>query len=720
MLPPLDTTTGSQSDHRCVFVRNEFPPTKGYTWVAKMRRTRTSKAEEAFAADLNAWDWATLGSSPSVDGMAAELEKTIATLTERHFPLVRTRKRSNEDPWITRSIRRLWKKKIRIYKKFGKSQSWFETDLKLQKEISDAKEFFVEQLLEDGNKGRPFYAATRKLAAASPTQPWKVTDMFVGMGPTEVCKEVLGFFGKLARTETDGMPEIPRVDGGLGHFSVDRTARLLRESKKTDSRVEGDPLPHLVRSFSDSFAPPVAEIFNRINDTGQWPASWKTEHLTIIPKIPNPVDLSECRNISCTSIFSKVLEGQVLIKLRGELAPDPMQYGGIPKCGVEHMLLELWERVLSGMEGGKNAAVMLGVDYEKAFNRMEHSACIEQLKLLGASPGSISLVGAFLEKRTMRITIDGHTSEPVSIQRGSPQGSVLGCLLYCATTQRLTKELRNDAVKGPGPGVFLYVDDTTLVDIVATENAARHISTHAPTAHMSGLSLKEDFETLNGRAEDIGMKINAKKTQLLVISPPNGYVHSASIESGSAVVHSVERLKLVGFTLGNRPDAGEHVRAIEDKIRRKVWMLFKLRSAGIRGVLLYKLYCCYLRSIIEYCSVVYHSMLTGRQAWDLERLQRLAVRVCFGTDDETDVIMAANAIDTLEERRARRCDAFLRKAFFHPRFGTEWFPQRSDVRMTLRERRMVEETRATSNRRFNSPLAFLKRRANDLGLVKTN
>ena len=442
--------------------------------------------------------------------------------------------------------------------------------------------------------------------------------------------------------------------------------------------------------------------------------------MTIIPKVPNPVDLSECRNISCTSVFSKILEGQVLIKLRGELAPDPAQYGGIPKCGVEHMLLELWEEVLSGMEGGKNAAIILGVDYEKAFNRMEHSACIDQLKLLGASPGSISLVGAFLEERTMRITIDGHTSEPVNIQRGSPQGSVLGCLLYCATTQMLTKRLRDDGVEVQGPGVFLYVDDTTLVDIVATENATRHISTHAPTAHMSGLRLEEDFETLNGRAEDIGMKINAKKTQLLVISPPNGYVHSASIGAGDTTVQSVESLKLVGFTFGNKPTAGAHVMAVEDKIRRKVWMLYKLRAAGIRGVLLYKLYCCYLRAIIEYCSVVYHSMLNGRQAWDLERLQRLAVRICFGTDDETDVIMAANAIETLEQRRARRCDAFLRKAFVHPRFGDGWFPRRSEVPMTLRERRMVEETRATSNRRFNSPLAFLKRRANDLGLVRTN
>ena len=60
----------------------------------------------------------------------------------------------------------------------------------------------------------------------------------------------------------------------------------------------------------------------------------------------------------------------------------------------------------------------------------------------GALDGSLSMVRAFLENRKMTITLDGHREEPVDIQRGSPQGSILGCLLYCVTTQTLTKDLR--------------------------------------------------------------------------------------------------------------------------------------------------------------------------------------------------------------------------------------------------------------------------------------
>lgn len=74
------------------------------------------------------------------------------------------------------------------------------------------------------------------------------------------------------------------------------------------------------------------------------------------------MDLSECRNNSCTSISSKILEGEVLAKLRSELAPHPHQFGGVPKCGTKHMLIGLWDRILDTLEGGKSAAVLLGVD----------------------------------------------------------------------------------------------------------------------------------------------------------------------------------------------------------------------------------------------------------------------------------------------------------------------------------------------------------------------
>ena len=291
---------------------------------------------------MTEYDWTDLAASGTVDEMATKLQLVIEELTDMHFPLARVRKRSNELPWVTKRIRRLWKRKLQIFKKKGRSVAWWEANRALQTTLEESRNLFVDTLLEDGSNGKSFYSAT---------PPWTVSDLYVGVDPSKMCDDILKFYSNISSAAAEPMPDVPRTDGGLGDFSIERTTDLLwAAKKKSNSRVEGDPLAHLVRLYPTAFAEPVSIIYNEINRGGNWPAKWKTEHLTIIPKVPNPSELAECRNISCTSIFSKILEGVVLKKLRAELEPDPAQYLGIPKCGAEHMLVDIWDRVMAAME----------------------------------------------------------------------------------------------------------------------------------------------------------------------------------------------------------------------------------------------------------------------------------------------------------------------------------------------------------------------------------
>ena len=210
-----------------------------------------------------------------------------------------------------------------------------------------------------------------------------------------------------------------------------------------------------------------------------------------------------------------------------------------------------------------------------------------------------------------------------------------------------------------------------------------------------------------------------EKDPALVISPPNGCHTRAEFTTreGHRIV-SVKELRLVGFTFGNAPNANAHVNALVERYRRKKWMLYHLRDAGFKGDNLFRLYACYVRSIIEYRSPVYHSLLTVGQEDQLERLQRHAIRVCYGYEVPVEVHMEASEISTLKARRIKRVDKFIGKVATNPRFS-EWFPPRDGAGRDLRNRREIQETSALTNRRFNSPLAFIKRRANELGIVPT-
>ena len=198
-LPPLRSGSGIDSDHRCVYVEGLFKPARNFKWISTLRRVLDKDREEAFTADMVGWDWS--GLTGDVDLMALDLRDAIQTLTERHFPVARVRKRSNESPWITLKIRKQWRRKLRLYKKGGRSDSWWQTDRIMQAKIEESRTSFVDRLLESGTSSRSFYVATKMLSSAAPRLtdgPWETSSpvrprlkcvlkswIFMGESPTD-------------------------------------------------------------------------------------------------------------------------------------------------------------------------------------------------------------------------------------------------------------------------------------------------------------------------------------------------------------------------------------------------------------------------------------------------------------------------------------------------------------------------------------------------------
>ena len=274
-----------------------------------------------------------------------------------------------------------------------------------------------------------------------------------------------------------------------------------------------------------------------------------------------------------------------------------------------------------------------------------------------------------------------------------------------------------EAAVRQGVTSFKYIDDTTMFEAVNLGTAVKHFTNGATSEVVSPLGLGDGLDIIATGAKEIGMKVNVKKTQLLCISPNNGCLTSAAISTeDTEPIVSASSLKLVGFTFGETPNASAHVTSIKISYRRKVWFLSHLRLAGIKGYNLYKLHCCYICSIIEYLSPVFHPMLLKGQAEDLEKLHRHAVRVCFGQEGDIQVVIRDLGIDTLVTRRQRRMDSFIRKAASNPRF-IHWFPLQGEINMELRRRRMIAEIRSKTERRHHGPIAYMRRRANELGIL---
>ena len=183
-------------------------------------------------------------------------------------------------------------------------------------------------------------------------------------------------------------------------------AARLKKIRKPNSTVKGDIPPGLIcPKVADLLAIPLALIYAQVYSSLEWPRLWKTEIVSIIPKTSAPTERSQLRNLSCTPLFSKLLETFVLEQLKSETSLSTDQYGGLKGIGADHFLIGTWQSILEALDDQRAAASVLSIDFEKAFNRMSHSACIEALTKMGASNSVLGLIFAFLSGRTMSVKV---------------------------------------------------------------------------------------------------------------------------------------------------------------------------------------------------------------------------------------------------------------------------------------------------------------------------
>ena len=654
--PPLINTAGTPSDHDCIVVYGDEDQAKNFECVRKARK-HSRAACDAFAARIAGTNWESVmgNDDEDADVLIEKFDDYINALVDELFPLQDIRVRTNEAPWITNWIRALSRRKKKAYKRGGKSRHWFNLQGRLTALIDRSRSAFVDKVYSADSNPRSFYKAVKTLSCKESPDEWKVTSLFPGQPPMEAGKKIVDYFTNITKDfsplkEEDHRP-IPRRE-----ISKEEVAKKLKLAKKPSSMVPGDLLPRLMKRYHHLLVDPVHKIFNAVFRSSCWPRKWKEETAVIIPKVAAPSTLAECRNISCTSFLSKVLESVLLEDLRSEIPVDPVQYGGLKGCSVDHLLVDAWDAILCPLDAGSHA-VMMGLDFEKAFNRLDHGECLKQLAELGASGSSISLVRSFLTRRSVRIRLpDGSLSERGLLNGGSPQGSILGCLLYCLATQQISKNLPPSTVPprppltntrdapnlspnsadsddegfnlmpdldreedrpdlpspeqraptGPNPLNALsricmvkYIDDTTTIEAIPGEEAIKHFSSTAPTEMLTPKATEDLASRIDERTKQIGMRLNCRKTQLLCISLDNGCITTANLRIGDQTIECSCTLKLLGYMFGRSADASPQFEYIRKKFRGRFWSLIHWRKAGITGMRLFRLYAIFVRPSLK-------------------------------------------------------------------------------------------------------------------------
>ena len=135
------------------------------------------------------------------------------------------------------------------------------------------------------------------------------------------------------------------------------------------------------------------------------------------------------------------------------------QYGGKKGSSTDHVLVGLWDSILSGLDKGSKAVVIAGIDFSKSFSRCSHQEILAAYVRLGLSDWGLKMHAAFLHEGRMSVKIGNLLSHEYPVTGGAIQGSVLGVMDHNSVLEFLDEDATDQ-------DVYKYVDDLTLYEVV--------------------------------------------------------------------------------------------------------------------------------------------------------------------------------------------------------------------------------------------------------------
>ena len=73
----------------------------------------------------------------------------------------------------------------------------------------------------------------------------------------------------------------------------------------------------------------------------------------------------------------------------------------------------------------KQSALILLIDFKKAFDSISHTFIFNTLKAFNFGPDIISWIKLFLHNRTAQILIGGNLTDQIPLEQGVPQGDII-------------------------------------------------------------------------------------------------------------------------------------------------------------------------------------------------------------------------------------------------------------------------------------------------------
>ena len=522
---------------------------------------------------------------------------------------------------------------------------------------------------------------------------------------------------------------------------------LLSSSKKTAS-VPFDLPVTFVKEFSVELSRPVCDIFRKSIASGVYPSRWKTEYVSPHPKVLPPASYKDLRNLSMTEFLSKSFERFLLRgtpSVKGLLHYimkywDPNQFA-VPGASCSHALIKMIDFILLSTDNSNKptAVVNLLADWSKAFNKCNHNIIMRILVAMKVPMWLLRLIMSYLEHRKMILRFRGCSSDPEDMPGGMPQGTLLGVILYIIyinpvgfpseitmtisdtvhkyweTLEHIPEPIQTSDKLPANVQSIKFMDDATLQESV---NLLSQLDLNSDGSGkvlpMNNSHLQTQLELITKLSDDREMSLNDDKTCLFIVNFTENHQFEPQLQipDCSEPLEVVLETKLLGYWLTKDMKTGRHVKYMLEICYKRLWAIIKLKKAGISNQDILHFFFMKIRSVLESNCPVFHSMLTQEQTDDIERLQKIVLRVILVEQYKSyEQACQLLNVQTLKQRRTQLCLTFSLKILENEKFKDFFQPNQNNCDIRSQEKFQVPFAR--TSRYQDSPKVYLTNLLNE-------
>lgn len=195
--------------------------------------------------------------------------------------------------------------------------------------------------------------------------------------------------------------------------------------------------------------------------------------ITLVPKVANPESISDFRPISLLNSSVKIITKLLADRLQGIILEliHKNQYGFIRNRTIQDCLAWCFEYIHQCKQS-RRKVIILKLDFEKAFDTVEHSAILSILDHMGFPHTWVEWVNNILSTGASSVLLNGVLGRKFKCRRGVRQGDPLSPLIFVLAAELLQILMNRAMGQGllnpplPQPGVDFsivqYADDTLL------------------------------------------------------------------------------------------------------------------------------------------------------------------------------------------------------------------------------------------------------------------